>query len=135
MGRAGGALTDPARAGDLAPGAVPDIPRLTHLLTDRYEEALSEFNSLIQHDPSAAWALRGRGLAYLLMDREDDALADFSRAIELDSAAAAAYLCRGLVYEARGHEEDAATDYGRAIELEPAISDMLGSLRSEIVRR
>jgi len=69
------------------------------------------------------------------MDREDDALADFSRAIELDSAAAAAYLCRGLVYEARGHEEDAAADYGRAIELEPAFSDMLGSLRSEILRR
>jgi tetratricopeptide (TPR) repeat protein len=105
------------------------------LLTGRPEEALSGFNSVIQQDSSAAWALVGRGLGYVLMDREDedDVLGDFSRAIDLDSTSAAAYICRGMVYEEKGRKEDAAADYTLAAELEPSFRDVLAILRSRVV--
>jgi tetratricopeptide (TPR) repeat protein len=51
--------------------------------TGRYNDALTDFNRVIEPHRSYQWAIGERGRTYRLMGRYDEALTDFSRAIEL----------------------------------------------------
>ena len=50
----------------------------------RYDEALADFNRVIEHNPADSWALGHRGQTYQAMGRENEALTDLKRAIEFE---------------------------------------------------
>ena len=85
----------------------------------RYDEALSDFNRVINFDPDHQWAIAGRGETYRLASRYDEALTDFSRAIDLDPDDDWALVSRGQTYLALNRYDEALTDFGRAIDLRP----------------
>jgi tetratricopeptide (TPR) repeat protein len=49
----------------------------------RYDEALTDFNQIIELNPKDQWAIASRGETYRLMGRYDEALTDFNQAIAL----------------------------------------------------
>ena len=51
-----------------------------------YEEAIEDYNVVLQHDPKNANAYHNRGISYDKIGKFDLAIADFSKVLELDSS-------------------------------------------------
>jgi len=82
----------------------------------QYELAISEFNKVIEIDPSAL-AYFNRGMSYYYMEKYDLAIADYTKAIELDPSNASAYNFRGDSYLAKGEYDIAIADFSEAISI------------------
>ena len=55
-----------------------------HVAKGRYEQAVADFDRVIELGAATAWVFAGRGHVNKEMGRYDQALADFDRASELD---------------------------------------------------
>ena len=53
------------------------------MATERFDEALAQFDRVMELDPNFRAALEGKGFTYMVMDRLDDALATFEQVREL----------------------------------------------------
>jgi tetratricopeptide (TPR) repeat protein len=84
----------------------------------RYEDALADFNRLIELDPNDAWAIARRAETYQALERYEDALADLDRAIELDPENTFALVKEGEIYQALERYKDAKLLYQRALEIQ-----------------
>ena len=82
----------------------------------QYEMAISEFDKVIELDPSAS-AYYNRGMSYYYVKEYDKAIADYTKAIEFDPNYASAYNFRGDSYLSKGEYDIAIADFSEAISL------------------
>ena len=89
------------------------------LALQRLDEALSEFDRVIQAQPqnTGAWTRRGAALSQL--GRAEDAIAAFSRALEMKPEDAETLDRRGNMYLMLRRFEEAARDFSRTLALDP----------------
>lgn len=84
-----------------------------------YQQALDDYDRVIELNPTGASAYPNRGLAHFALKEYQKAIADYTRAIKLNPTYARAYNERGLVYEQLKEYQQALADYDQAIELNP----------------
>lgn len=84
-----------------------------------YDEAIAEFNKVLDIVPSHVDALLYRGESLLNKKQYDKAVDDFNSAVELAPDNAEAYGNRGIAYNAVGQKKQALADYSRAIDINP----------------
>ncbi len=89
------------------------------LVSNRYEEAVSDFNRAIKADAKMIDAYFNRGIAYEKLGRLDDAVRDYTKVIKLDAGMNEAYINRGLLYRKQKKYALAIKDFDKAIELRP----------------
>ena len=90
---------------------------------DKFDEAIVEFNKIIDADPKSANAYYNLGYAY---DKKGDlanSISNFSKAIEIDPTLTDAYYNRGFAYYKKGNFDSAIADYSKAIEISPDSAD------------
>ena len=90
-----------------------------HLLSERHQEALEDFNRILGPDENDTSALAHRGITYLAMGQPKKALLDFTRVIQLDPDDAIALAHRGETYRQLGQLDNALLDINRAIKQMP----------------
>ncbi|MCB0497617.1 MAG: tetratricopeptide repeat protein [Cyclobacteriaceae bacterium] len=84
-----------------------------------YDEAITNYNTLINLLPAEADLYSDRGLCYHMAGDHKTALEDFDKAVSLEPENAYRYSCRAFV---KGYYKDyqgALEDYNKAIELDP----------------
>ena len=86
---------------------------------NEYEQAIKDFNKVIELNPNYAEAYYGRGYAYAELNQPERAIEDYSNAIKLNPKLAEAYNNRGLAYVKLNEYERAIKDYDKAIALNP----------------
>jgi len=82
----------------------------------RYDEAIADFNKVIEMRPHNARAYLGRGVARAFKRQFTSAIGDLNRAIELDPKAPDAYFFRGMVYAEIGNPR-AIADFQKACDM------------------
>ena len=93
------------------------------LASNKYNEAIQDYNEAITLNPNYAKSYKNRGLAYFAKGEIDLAIADYNRAIELDPTNAHAYNNRGTAYSEKGEFHLALKDLTRSIELKPELTE------------
>jgi tetratricopeptide (TPR) repeat protein len=99
---------------------------VSHLNTNKPEEALADFTRAIEIDQTRADGWAGRGNVWQAMGQYEASLQDYDKAIEIDPNLANAYINRGSVYSHMGEYEKAIADYERGLQLDPEIDDPPG---------
>lgn len=99
---------------------------VSHLNTNKPEEALKDFTRAIEIDPTRADGFAGRGNVLQAMGQYEASLQDYDRAIEINPKLANAYVNRGSVYSHLGQYEKAIADYEKGLDLDPKIDDPPG---------
>ncbi|MEM7443972.1 MAG: tetratricopeptide repeat protein [Pseudomonadota bacterium] len=90
---------------------------------ERYQDALGDFDRLVELTPTLASSYVSRGRAYSRLEERRRAIEDFDQAIALDPYDASAYFNRGHTLSRLEEYEVAIADLDRAIELIPNFSD------------
>jgi tetratricopeptide (TPR) repeat protein len=89
----------------------------------RYEEAIADFNAVLEAEPSTGEAYSGRGQIFAAQSRYEEALDDLDRALELldpdSDEAAYARAARGFALAGRGDLDAGLTELARSIEARP----------------
>ncbi len=88
-----------------------------------YQEALFEFNQLLELKPHHAPGLLGRALALKGLDRFEQALESINIALEVEPRFAVAYANRGIIHDLLGRHREALADYIQALELDPELGE------------
>ncbi|MCX5666373.1 MAG: tetratricopeptide repeat protein, partial [Candidatus Omnitrophica bacterium] len=78
---------------------------------DKFDEAITEFNTVIIVNPKSASAYYNLGFAYDKKCDLDKAILNFSKAVEIDPTLADAYYNRGFAYYKKGAFDNAIADY------------------------
>ena len=86
---------------------------------ERYDQAIAEFNDILQHDAYWYPAYYNRAVALANSRRYKEALADFNYVIARHPDHADAYFNRAIVYENLGIFANAIQDYTETIRLRP----------------
>lgn len=89
----------------------------------KYDEALVEFNLVLEQSPTHAGGYLGRGLTLMGLGDSALALESINRAIDLKPSFAAAYANRGIIYDKLGQPEKALIDYRKALELDKELGE------------
>jgi tetratricopeptide (TPR) repeat protein len=97
------------------------------LQTKQFDQAIVEFTSAIEWNPSYDEALVGRACAWQGQNDYDKALADCNAAIRLNPRNAFAYDNRGIAWQAKGENEKAVADLTVAIRLKPEDAPVYGN--------
>ena len=88
----------------------------------RYEEAISDYNRVIELDPYNYFAYLDRGSAYRNLKQYPNAIEDYSQAIKLDyRKSGLGYANRAYTYELKEKYQKALLDYNVAIKSNPTI--------------
>jgi tetratricopeptide (TPR) repeat protein len=90
-----------------------------HLMSQRPDLALADFNSAIQADPKNAMFWANRGALYGMANQMDKANKDFDKAVALNPNYPNTYALRGVLLSQRGQHDAAAKDFTRAIGIYP----------------
>jgi len=101
----------------------PGQPPVESVQPQRYEEAITALNHVLEQDPQDAQAYRKRGMAYAHLGKYAEALTDLSRAIDLNDADAEAYNQRGIVHYKLGRYPQAMADFNQAIAKQPKLAE------------
>lgn len=94
-----------------------------YLEDGRYEDALNEYQRLLDQDANNLYALRGKAQALLQMGRQQEALAVYDEAIYRDTEAGVTYANRGILKDRMGDYQGALADYQKALALEPEVAE------------
>jgi tetratricopeptide (TPR) repeat protein len=94
-----------------------------YLKTQRYDEAITDFDKAIELDGKLATAYSDRGIAWRRKGDNARAISDYSEAIRLWPNWHGYYLNRGLAYAAAGRNEEAIADYDKALFYKPDLAD------------
>ncbi len=93
-----------------------------YLVQERYEEALQDFQRVLELNPLYARAWYSKGATLGKLKRGDEALAAYEEAIRLDPHYVAAWNNKGDMLDALERYEEALAAYDRAIRLNPQYS-------------
>ena len=93
------------------------------LASNKYDEAIEDYNEAIKLNPHYARSYKNRGLAYYTKGDISRAIDDYTKAIELDPDNAYVYNNRGTAYSEKGEFSLALKDLNRAIELKPDLAE------------
>jgi len=85
----------------------------------QFEQAIQDYNTVLELDPEDAFAFYNRGIAYADLGQFEQAIQDYNSALELDLEVAAAYWGRGIAYHQLEQYQQAIGDYNSALELDP----------------
>ncbi len=85
----------------------------------QWNNAINDFNRVIEMDPKYGWGYSDRGVAYQNTNQWDKSIDDFSKAIEIDSDNLDAYAGRGVSYGVLGQMDKAIADFSRTIQINP----------------
>jgi tetratricopeptide (TPR) repeat protein len=77
---------------------------------EKYREAISIFNQIIQVEPNNPYAYFGRGASYFGLNDYQKAKTDLDKSISIDSSLSYAYLFRGLSNYGLGSKQEAISD-------------------------
>lgn len=109
-----------------------------YLEDGRPEDALTEYDGILNQDPGNAFALRGRAQSLLQLGRSDEALGEYDRAIRREHEAGidegnrtvlgVLYAQRGILKDRMGDYPGAVADYQQAMALEPETAEGPGWL-------
>ena len=86
-----------------------------YLKTDRYDEAIGDFDSAIALEARLPTAYSDRGIAHRKKGDYDKAIADYSAAIRIWPNWHDWYFNRGLAYSAMGRHDEAIADFSKAL--------------------
>ncbi|GBG82832.1 hypothetical protein CBR_g36362 [Chara braunii] len=92
--------------------------------TGRLDEAIDDFNRLLEKVPRFASALVTRGTALALQGKLEAAVQDFTQAIECSPKQIEAWKRRGQARAALGLEAEVLSDYAEALRIDPNCSDV-----------
>lgn len=102
-----------------------NISALHHLGTirekiggEKLDEALENFNVVIQIDPKYAPSYNGRGLVWDRFYKFDEAIKDFTQAIKIDPNNPVYLHNRGCCFRNMGNLESSISDFNDAIRLD-----------------
>jgi len=96
----------------------------TYAKNGQHDKAISEFNKVIQIDPTNDEAYDNRGIVYMMMGKISQAMSNYTKAIKINNTNANAYNNRGLLYAKYiGRYDKAIADFTKAIEIEPDLID------------
>jgi len=84
-----------------------------------FEQAIMDFTSAIDMNPSHSDAYNNRGFAYDAIRDYEKAIVDYSKAIEIKADAPNYYSNRGMSWKAKGDINNALKDFNKAIEINP----------------
>ncbi len=93
-----------------------------------YNDAIKEFRTALEKNPSHEGAYLGLAITYMQMEDYDDALKYFNKTIEVAPNLAVAYADRGILYDRLGKYKLALKDYRKALQLDPKLADGPGWL-------
>jgi tetratricopeptide (TPR) repeat protein len=88
-----------------------------HALREQWDEAITQFNKVIEAEPKYAIPYIIRGYAYQHKGQLDQAISDYNKALEINPKFISVYGNRGIVYQRKGQHEKAISDYSKAIEI------------------
>jgi tetratricopeptide (TPR) repeat protein len=91
------------------------------------DQALADFESSVQLDPSRYGAYHNRGVSYGLAGRYEEALADFNRVLKLKPDHSKAWFNRGELRFNQGDLAGALADYNQCLRNAPNDSQALNS--------
>ena len=86
------------------------------------EEALAEFDKVLETQPGHVPSFLGRGLALMAMGKNEEALESFNTALRLKPDFGAVYADRGILNDRMGNHQAAIHDYRKAIALDPHLA-------------
>lgn len=89
------------------------------LKNKQYEDAIKDYNELIQYSPDFIYVFRNRGFAYNQLNKKNLALNDFNKYIDKVKDDDFAYQQRGWLKDALGDYSGAKADFDMLIELSP----------------
>jgi len=89
----------------------------------KYDEAIAEFNKVIETTPNSAAAYYNRGVIYDRRGNLNLAIADYSKCIEINPDSADAYYNRGFAYYKKNKFDLAISDFNNAIKIRPNSPD------------
>ncbi len=103
-----------------------------YLKQGKFEDALSEFNSIIKANPYCMDAWIARGEAFHEREQYLNAVADFTHIIDEYPTNAQAFYDRALTYFSMKQYTDSMQDADKAVEIEP-LNEKVHSLRADIL--
>jgi len=83
------------------------------------DKAMSDFNSAIRINPTAAAHFVGRASTYMYKEEFQPAIADFTEAIRLSPGDEYTFLHRGIAYHSVNEPDNAIADYTEAHRINP----------------
>jgi tetratricopeptide (TPR) repeat protein len=89
------------------------------LVSNRYQEAVNDFDRAIKANPKMIDAYFNRGIAYEKLGKTENAVRDYTKVIKLDAGMNEAYINRGLLYRKQKKFDAAIKDFDKAIDLRP----------------
>jgi len=90
---------------------------------NRYEEAVADYDRVIQINQQHAEVYNNRGIVYADLGQYEQTIADYDRAIQINPQFAEAYNNRGIAYRNLGQSEQAIADYDHAIQINPQFAE------------
>ena len=90
-----------------------------HANSGKYDQAIKDFDKVIELDSKDFNAYYNRGTAYAQLRRYPQALQDFNKAVALKPAFSPVLIKRGFAAFSMGQHDQAVQDFGRAIVLDP----------------
>ena len=91
---------------------------MTNFLSQRFEQAVQDFDTYIRKEPSDPSAYLNRGASYLFLSDTLKAMDDYNKAIKLDRFEPEGYIRRARLYSEQGNFDNALKDLNTAIELD-----------------
>ncbi|HSZ72071.1 MAG TPA: tetratricopeptide repeat protein [Cytophagaceae bacterium] len=88
-----------------------------------HQEALKDFNKVVELYPQFNYGYFYRGSAYWNLGEYHEAIADFTKAIQLDSKDLHSYFNRGLCYQSEKKYDLALADFSKVIQLDPEFDE------------
>ena len=120
LGDFAGAIADCTRAIELAPTVANRVNRGNAYATlRRNDEALADFDMVLQAEPRNLPGLLGRANANYASKRLAASLEDYTRIIDADPHGAMSYFKRGNVHLDLKEFGSAVSDYSKSLELDP----------------
>lgn len=88
----------------------------------RFDEALHEYQKVLQLDANFAEVYSGMGLVYWKTGRVDDAIDAFQKTLARNNHLLQAHAVMGILLSERGQDGEAITHYKQAIVINPQLS-------------
>lgn len=94
-----------------------------YLEDGRYQDALNEYQQLLNQDPNNVYAMRGKAQALLQLGQLKNALVMYDEVIKREPDLGVSYANRGILKDRMGDYEGALRDYQKALALQPEVAE------------